>query len=98
MKTTNDLLVLRSDVYAMREDGRVEPQGDVPFVDLDRMHFGTMADLEVRFPHGAPSLLGCERFVVRGDVTFGRGVVARGCVELAGGRAQVPDGTVLGAT
>jgi len=95
VKTTDDLLVLRSDVYASGHDGRVEPQGGVPFVDLDPEHFGTIAGYERHFPHGAPSLRGCERFVVRGDVTFGRGVVARGRVKLAGGPAHVADGTVL---
>jgi UTP--glucose-1-phosphate uridylyltransferase len=96
VKTTNDLLVLRSDVYAVREDARVEPVGDVPFVDLDPEHFGTVAAYDARFPHGPPSLLGCERFVVRGDVTFGRDVVARGRVDLDRAQGRVADGTVLG--
>jgi UTP--glucose-1-phosphate uridylyltransferase len=96
VKTTNDLLVLRSDVYAVGEDARVEPVGDPPFVDLDPAHFGTVAAYEARFPHGPPSLLGCERFIVRGDVTFGRDVVARGRVELDRAGGHVGDGTVLG--
>ena len=96
VKTTNDLLVLRSDLYAVREDARVEPVGDVPFVDLDPEHFGTVAAYDARFPHGPPSLLGCERFVVRGDVTFGRDVVARGRVEIDCAQGHVADGAVLG--
>jgi UTP--glucose-1-phosphate uridylyltransferase len=100
VKTTGDLLVLRSDVYAVGEDARVEPvperRGDVPFVDLDPEHFGSLAGYDAHFPHGPPSLLECERFVVRGDVTFGRDVVARGRVELARRHARVADGTVLG--
>jgi hypothetical protein len=40
----------------------------------------------------------CERFVVRGDVTFGAGVVARGAVEIDARDApqRVPDGARLG--
>jgi hypothetical protein len=43
--------------------------------------------------------VGCRRLVVKGDVRFGRGVVIEGEVTLeapAGGRLDVPDGTVLG--
>ena len=36
VKTTNDLLVLRSDVYAVAEDGRlVKDEASAPLVDLD---------------------------------------------------------------
>jgi UDP-N-acetylglucosamine pyrophosphorylase len=70
VKTTNDLLVLRSDVYALRPDGRLEAVAPPPFVDLDPEHFGRLADFERRFPDGPPSLAGCERFVVRGSASF----------------------------
>jgi hypothetical protein len=41
--------------------------------------------------------VGCDRFVVRGDVTFGAGVVARGDVEIVAGEGgmTIPDGAVL---
>jgi UTP--glucose-1-phosphate uridylyltransferase len=65
VKTTNDLLVLRSDVYALGDDGRLEAVAPPPFVDLDPERFGRLADFERRFPHGPPLLAGCERFVVR---------------------------------
>jgi UTP--glucose-1-phosphate uridylyltransferase len=70
VKTTNDLLVLRSDVYALADDGRLETVAPPPFVDLDPEHFGRLADFERRFPDGPPSLAGCERFVVRGSASF----------------------------
>ena len=69
-ETTNDLLVLRSDVYALTHDGRLEAVAPPPFVDLDPEHFGRLADFEQQFPDGPPSLAGCERFVVRGDASF----------------------------
>jgi UTP--glucose-1-phosphate uridylyltransferase len=93
VKTTDDLLGLRSDVYALGVDGRVVG-GAPPYISLDPEFYRRVEDFEARFPCGAPSLAGCERFVVRGDVSFGAGVVARGRVELQG-PLHVPDGTVL---
>ena len=98
VKTTDDLLVLRSDVFRLDEDGRIVRDGEEPFVELDPEHFGSLADFDRRFPAGVPSLAGAERFVVRGDVTFGAGVVARGAVEVgapAGEALHIPDGAVL---
>lgn len=102
VKTTNDLLALRSDAYAVSDDARVVlARGDgsrAPFVELDAQHYRNVRDLDARFPDGPPSLAHCERFVVRGDVVFGKDVVARGAVELDHRQApaQVTDGAVLG--
>jgi UTP--glucose-1-phosphate uridylyltransferase len=86
VKTTDDLLVLRSDVYAVSEDMLVQPvperDGNLPYVELDSDYYKLLDDFEQRFPDGAPSLREAERLVVHGDVTFGRGVVVRGAVEL----------------
>jgi UTP--glucose-1-phosphate uridylyltransferase len=96
VKTTNDLLELRSDAYILGDDGSVQPApGHEPsFIDLDADYYKLIADFEQRFPAGAPSLVDCRRLVVEGDVTFGRKVVVRGDVELRG-PARVEDGTVL---
>lgn len=101
VKTTNDLLALRSDAYEVAPDGRValvaERAGSPPDVDLDPDHFKLVADFEPRVAAGAPSLREAERLVVRGDVTFGAGVVVRGDVEIEahGGPVHLDDGTVL---
>ncbi len=98
VKTTNDLLLLRSDAYALGADGRLTLAGDAaPLVDLDPAHFKTMADFEARFPNGAPSLAGADSLTVRGDWTFGTDVAVSGTVELvdAGSAQQVPDGAHL---
>jgi UTP--glucose-1-phosphate uridylyltransferase len=101
VKTTNDLLALRSDCYVLTDDARVvvspERRRGPLFVDLDPEHYKLLADFDARFPAGPPSLVDCDRFVVRGDVTFGASVVARGEVEVVagGGPARVPDGAEL---
>jgi UTP--glucose-1-phosphate uridylyltransferase len=98
VKTTEDLLALRSDAYVLADDARVElaPQrdGTPPVVDLDDDFYKRLADFDERFPAGAPSLVDCERIAVEGDVRFGRGVIARGRVSVEGPR-EVEDGEVL---
>jgi UTP--glucose-1-phosphate uridylyltransferase len=101
VKTTNDLLVMRSDVYRMSvQDMLVEPvparAGNLPFVDLDSRFYKILDDFEARFPSGPPSLREAERLVVHGDVTFGSGVVIRGSVELEREQPdRIEDGAVL---
>jgi UTP--glucose-1-phosphate uridylyltransferase len=97
VKTTDDLLVVRSDAYELTGDGRMRPSfdGPGPVVTLDKDFFKLLPDFEQRFPAGAPSLRRCRRFEVEGDVTFGAGVVAVGDVGVAGPR-HVRDGEVLG--
>lgn len=101
VKTTDDLLVLRSDVYRLSADAVVEQLVDrLPVVALDRRHYAHLPDFDQRFPHGPPSLRRCASLTVEGDVTFGRGVVARGDAVVRGGDrpGAVPDGTVLDGT
>jgi UTP--glucose-1-phosphate uridylyltransferase len=99
VKTTNDLLVVRSDVYELDDDSRVVAVREkLPLVDLDSAHFKLLADFEARFPAGAPSLVDCERLAVKGDVTFGRGVVVRGAVTVANeqpDQLRIDDGALL---
>ena len=96
MKTTDDLLVVRSDAYELAGDGQMRPafDGPGPVVTLDERHYELLPDFEQRFPAGAPSLRRCRRLEVEGDVTFGAGVVAVGDVRVVGPR-HVPDGEVL---
>jgi UTP--glucose-1-phosphate uridylyltransferase len=93
VKTTDDLLVLRSDAYRLEEDGRLafagDPQLGPPVVELDPAHFRLIDEFEERFPAGAPSLRECRRLQVAGDVRFEGGVTVVGEVSL-----QVPPGEV----
>src|SRR3954451_22202741 len=56
VKTTNDLLVLRSDVYALEEGGHVVARTTPPLVDLASKPYKLVGDFEERFPAGPPSL------------------------------------------
>ena len=96
VKTTDDLLVVRSDAYELTPDGRMAPafEGSPPVVALDRDRFGLLPEFERRFAAGAPSLRRCTRLTVEGDVTFGAGVVVKGTVRVTGPR-HVADGEVL---
>jgi UTP--glucose-1-phosphate uridylyltransferase len=101
VKTTDDLIVLRSDVYALTDDLFVEPvpsrADNLPLAELDTRYYKLLDDFEARFPAGPPSLVEAERLTVRGDVTFGRGVIVRGVVELEADEPRViEDGAVLG--
>jgi UTP--glucose-1-phosphate uridylyltransferase len=90
VKTTSDLLVLRSDAYVLTDDFRVEPSPNLPeglpLVELDSDHFKLLRDFDARFPAGPPSLVGAKRLAVEGDVKFGRDVVVRGEVEVRNDR------------
>ena len=95
VKTTNDLLVVRSDAYELTADAHLRMVPDrAPLVELDPEFFKLVADFDARFPAGPPSLVSAERLEVRGDVTFGRDVVVRGPVVVEGPR-RVGDGEVL---
>lgn len=103
VKTTDDLLALRSDAYVLHDDGRIEiadeRQGSAPLVELDTRFYKLLSDFDERFAHGPPSLRGCERLRVRGDVRFGSGVVAVGDISIEHGDHEPPrvieDGAVL---
>jgi UTP--glucose-1-phosphate uridylyltransferase len=97
VKTTDDLLVARSDLWELREDGAMVPHFDgvPPVVSLDKAHFGLLRDFEARFPGGAPALLDAQRLEVRGDVTFAGPVTVRGSVTVDGPRT-LDGGTLEG--
>jgi UTP--glucose-1-phosphate uridylyltransferase len=102
VKTTDDLLAVRSDAYVLTDDWRIVPNPgrrlEPPTVSLDPRYYRLIDDLDARFPYGPPSLAECERLTVRGDVRFGRDVSLRGAVEIANAserQAEIPDGAVI---
>jgi UTP--glucose-1-phosphate uridylyltransferase len=96
VKTTNDLLVLRSDVYDVGGDFVLNPAGQAPYVDLDSDYYRLVPEFERRFPDGAPSLREATSLTVTGDWTFGGKVKVVGDVTLKTAAAErVPTGSVL---
>lgn len=97
VKTTNDLLVLRSDVYDLGRDFVLDQRCErIPFVDLDAEFYKHVSDFDQRFPQGAPSLVKADSLKVQGDWTFGSGVTVAGEVDLNATSAQrVPADTAL---
>lgn len=97
VKTTDDLLVLRSDVYDLGRDFALDQTSDqVPYVSLDGSFYKLVGDFDKRFPEGAPSLREADSFTVEGDWTFGPGVRIVGDVALSAKAAKrVEAGAVL---
>ncbi len=102
VKTSNDLLMLWSDVFEVTREARVvapDPEGQRALViDLDPTYYRNVDDLIRRFPDGAPSLRRCRRLVVRGDHHFAGGVSIAGDVLLrddSGEPVQIAPGAVL---
>ena len=96
VKTTNELLLIRSDIYRLTEDFLVESTIDheEPFVDLGQS-YRMVDDFEARFPKGVPSIRDCSSLRVEADATFGADVVCTGDVRVTGGVRSIPDGAHL---
>jgi len=97
VKTTNDLLVLRSDVYDIGSDFVLDQVAvEVPYVDLDGGVYKLVSEFDKRFPEGAPSMRKATSLTVDGDVTFGAHVQVVGDVEISTSSAErIPNDTVL---
>jgi UTP--glucose-1-phosphate uridylyltransferase len=96
VKTTDHLLVVRSDAFELADDWTIRlaaGRDSAPIVELSE-EFKLLRDFESRFPAGPPSLVEAERLEVEGDVRFGRDVKVRGSVHVEG-PAEIPDGAVL---
>jgi len=88
VKTTEDLLALRSDAYVVTEDFRLELHPErkslPPLVSLDTEHFKMVDQLEAAIANGVPSLLRCERLEVVGPHVFAGDEVFEGSVVIGG--------------
>ena len=99
VKSTEDLLALRSDAYVLgdgaRRRARPAPRRHAAGHRPRRRLLQAARRLRRALPRGAPSLVDCERLAVEGDVAFGRDVVVRGRVTVRGPAAEIEDGAVL---
>jgi len=88
VKKTDDLIALRSDAYVITPDFRIElaPErnGIPPLVKLDdRYKFVDAMDTII--PNGVPSLKGCTKLTIVGEIEFAAGVVVEGTVTFKNG-------------
>ncbi len=103
VKTTSDLIAVRSDAYVLTPDFRIvlnpeRPYPGPPLIDLDPALYTLVDELDARFPEGPPSLVDCASLIVRGDVRFGSDVHISGQVRLstkAPRPLMVASGTVI---
>lgn len=98
VKTTNDLLLVRSDVYELSEQFRLVVRGEEPLITLDPDYFALIEEFEGRFPHGVPAIRGAQGLDVTGPWRFGADVSVRGQAQLVNQtehEKQVPDGAVV---
>ena len=100
VKTTGDLLVIRSDACLLTPDFRLQlaPSrlGVPPEVDLDPAHYKLMDGLDRLLADAVPSLLHCQKLRIQGPAHVPPGVVLRGAVRFhnpAATSAPIPAGT-----
>jgi len=103
VKTCEDLLRLRSDIYTLDQDYqlRAGASSQMTLIQLDSRYYQQIDDFEARFPEGAPSLRECAQLTVQGDVRFGAGVVCKGAARIVndtGEQRQLPAGLLIADT
>jgi UTP--glucose-1-phosphate uridylyltransferase len=95
VKTTNELTLLRSDVYDWGADWIPRPAvRPAPVVTLSRF-YKLIHDYEARLPDGL-GLRQAQSLDVQGDWRFGKNVTIRGAVTLDDAGGTIADGAVLG--
>lgn len=105
VKTSDDLLALRSDAYVITDDFRLELAaergGKPPVIALDKAHYKRADQLDAALQDGVPSLLSCDRLEVSGPVAFEDGTVISGAVRVenaSGQPAPLPAGSYADQT
>lgn len=84
VKTTGDLLIIRSDACRLTGDFRLElhpdRRGIPPEVDLDNNHYKLVDGLDGLISEAIPSLLQAEKLTIEGPAKFKPGVIVQGDV------------------
>jgi UTP--glucose-1-phosphate uridylyltransferase len=86
VKTTSDLLLIRSNLYTLSSDSKLvknpKVKGPMPLINLDDRYFKKIDDYERRFGAGEPNLLMCRELTVNGDIVFGEKNTIRGVAHM----------------
>lgn len=99
VKTTADLLAVRSDAYRVTEDWRLllsRANASPPTIDLEASHYKLVDQLTAALAHGVPSLQACRELVVRGPAAFRNDNVFLGRVSIknpSATRKEIAPGT-----
>jgi len=100
VKSTADLLVVRSDRYRLSEKEGLLPgagSGQI-LVKLDPEYYQRLDDFEKRFAAGIPGLSACESLEIKGNVFFEKNVTILGKVIITNPGPEpraIPAGTVI---
>ncbi len=96
VKSTNELLLVQSDVFELDEDSKIVSTITHPDPSIRLSPaYAMVDDFAARFPDGPPSLRECTSLEVSADATFGAGVRCVGDVVVDQDGPIAP-GTVLG--
>lgn len=102
VKTSNDLLAVRSDAYRLTDDFKVVKDEKRPLdnltIQLDSQHYKFVHQFNRRFAYGVPSMWQCEKLTIEGNFAFGKEVVCQGEVHLVNKTEQqiyIADGMTL---
>ena len=102
VKTTNDLLAVRSDCYLLSDDKGLVLNPDRRLdrlkINLDPRFYGKIDLFNKRFQHGVPSLVDCESITITGDVYFEENITLKGIVKIKNRQnvaAIIREGTVI---
>ncbi|HOE91704.1 MAG TPA: UTP--glucose-1-phosphate uridylyltransferase, partial [Candidatus Cloacimonadota bacterium] len=83
VKKTQDLLLIWSDAYELKDDYSLQKVSKIDhLIELDSAFYGEIDQARLRFSEDIPSLKECNRFFVEGDITFGRNTVFKGNIRL----------------
>lgn len=97
VKTTSDLLALRSDAYQVTPDYRIALDGQrPPAIDLDPEHYRLVDQLDEATAAGVPSLKHCTALKLSGPVRFSAETIFKGKVTVTNSANSVrtlPGGT-----
>ncbi|MFN8029101.1 MAG: UTP--glucose-1-phosphate uridylyltransferase [Dermatophilaceae bacterium] len=100
VKSTNELLLVQSDIFELDDDAQLVSTitHAEPAISLGAV-FTHVPGYLARFPAGVPSMRECISLSVPGDATFGADVRCVGDVVVGGeGPRTIPDGAVLAGT
>ncbi|HOD54564.1 MAG TPA: UTP--glucose-1-phosphate uridylyltransferase, partial [Candidatus Cloacimonadota bacterium] len=79
VKKTQDLLLIWSDIYDLKDDFTLQKVTENDhLLDLDSQYYGEIDQLVKRFPTTPPSLKERQSFSVKGDISFGNNLSFKG--------------------